>query len=418
MVASTATASAWVDALTRHGAMLLGGATALLVAGYVAMRLLGRAPVHRQRLGELTIGVTCLWLALAAIPLPRWLAGPVYPSPAKAEGPRIALSRDTRDAAPVPLSRGTSPLTSNDGAHAQAAGADDLARLTGAVALLEHSDLDWHGEPRPAALPAAARPNPWWTPARLTAAAYLTGALACAAWLAIGYRLLARLLRAARPAESSMQAEFDRLCRELLPVTWRGRRPSLLISESCGRPMACGVLRPVVLLPAGAVGARRPADIEPLRQVLRHELAHVRRRDAAGHALLNLALPLLYAHPLYWLVRRDVHLARELIADDWAAAGAPGGRAAYVEQLVAFARRTASSPWGRAGGPRSASIAAGAAVGLIGAFQTQTTFYRRMHMLLHRPPSASLATRCSPTWRLASWAGCLAALVFSAGLWA
>lgn len=59
-----------VQLLAEHGLMLLGGATALLLAGAVAA-LVVRSPVHRQRICELSVLATLAWVGLAAIPLPR-----------------------------------------------------------------------------------------------------------------------------------------------------------------------------------------------------------------------------------------------------------------------------------------------------------------------------------------------------------
>ena len=57
-------------------------------------------------------------------------------------------------------------------------------------------------------------------------------------------------------------------------------------SERVGMPMTFGVLRPVVMLPAGAppLESRRP-PVRPL-----HELAHVRRGDVATHLMARTAL--------------------------------------------------------------------------------------------------------------------------------
>ena len=60
--------------LAAHGPMLFFGATGLLALGWLGMAV-HRAPVHRQRAGELTILGVLVWLVLAVVPLPRLSLG-------------------------------------------------------------------------------------------------------------------------------------------------------------------------------------------------------------------------------------------------------------------------------------------------------------------------------------------------------
>ena len=68
----------------------------------------------------------------------------------------------------------------------------------------------------------------------------------------------------------------------------------LAITRELAVPVSWGLRRPVVLLPAAA----RRWDAERRRVVLRHELAHVRRGDYAGHLLIELACALHWPNPL------------------------------------------------------------------------------------------------------------------------
>jgi hypothetical protein len=54
--------------------------------------------------------------------------------------------------------------------------------------------------------------------------------------------------------------------------------------------------------------------------VLRHELAHVRRRDAWAALLAELLVVVFWWHPLAWYVRWRLRLAAEFACDDWALA--------------------------------------------------------------------------------------------------
>ncbi len=65
--------------LIEHGVMLACGATVLLCVG-VAMMLAQRAPINRQRAGEMTILAVVAWIGLACIPMPRWSLSTIWPT--------------------------------------------------------------------------------------------------------------------------------------------------------------------------------------------------------------------------------------------------------------------------------------------------------------------------------------------------
>jgi hypothetical protein len=180
------------------------------------------------------------------------------------------------------------------------------------------------------------------------------------------------MLRSARQPAPWLRGLYDSL------TPGDARRPRLLVSDRCGRPLACGWRRPVILLPRELCRVRRAAV---LRHVLRHELVHVAQRDAWGQLLFNAMLPLCYFHPLYWWLRGRAGLCRELIADDRAVAD--GDKREYVENLLGLARCLS---------PRS-----DARLGALGVFDSTSQFYRRMTMLLER--EKPLASKCGWWWR-------------------
>jgi hypothetical protein len=186
---------------------------------------------------------------------------------------------------------------------------------------------------------------------------------------------------------------LERLSAEVAPG--QRRRPRLLVSGRSGRAFSFGLWRATIVLPAGICLPRSSAAI---RHLLAHELAHVRRRDSLGRLVFNLAFPLLYFHPLYWLLRGGVALAAEMIADDEAAGR--GAMHSYVVALVALARERQ---------PRRLAV-----LSSHGLFGSPSQFYRRMKMLLTR--KTRLAACCSWRWRFFSAALCVVAVAAMAAI--
>ena len=98
-------------------------------------------------------------------------------------------------------------------------------------------------------------------------------------------------------------------------------------------PMAWGIFRPSVLMPADA-------DAWPddrLRIVLLHELAHVKRRDCLTHLFAQVACAAHWFNPLAWMAVRRLRAERERACDDLVlAAGTRGSD--YANQLLEIAR--------------------------------------------------------------------------------
>ncbi len=156
-------------------------------------------------------------------------------------------------------------------------------------------------------------------------------ALICAAGSAamllqttLAYLRMAQRRRAARP--------FDAACD--LP-----QGVMTLEAQAGSMPMTFGVLHPVVFLPADAI----EWSDERRALVLRHELAHIERGDAAMHLAARTALSLLWWNPLAWKAWREFLKEREKAADDLVLAG--GARASdYAGHLLEIARSMQSEP--------------------------------------------------------------------------
>jgi beta-lactamase regulating signal transducer with metallopeptidase domain/HEAT repeat protein len=105
--------------------------------------------------------------------------------------------------------------------------------------------------------------------------------------------------------------------------------PRLVQSDQIRMPFATGFLKAVIVLPSESAtwsAERRCA-------VLIHELAHVKRRDLAGHLVSRIACALYWFHPLVWTAARQLRAESERACDDLALV--LGTRASeYAEHLL------------------------------------------------------------------------------------
>lgn len=130
-----------------------------------------------------------------------------------------------------------------------------------------------------------------------------------------------RRFRASAPCEDGFARQW--LARHPL------RRPlRLRLCAAIDAPLTYGLLRPVILLPAGF----DLSDREALDCVLRHELAHVRRFDALFKAALAVTACLHWFNPLVWVMLALANRDLELACDEQAL------RAAARERRRAYAR--------------------------------------------------------------------------------
>ena len=204
------------------------------------------------------------------------------------------------------------------------------------------------------ATPAAAAPGG----RRSAFARFSWSALGMGLWALGAVLILARLgvgIAAvqwmSRRTEVVTDAPWLRLAREiaaqlgLVRVTFRR-------SQDSAMPMAWGVFRPSVLMPADADSW--PQD--RLRIVLLHELAHVRRADCLTHILVQAACALYWMNPLAWIAARRLRTERERACDDLVlACGTPGPD--YADQLLEIARAMGSGRFSRTAAAASLAMA-------------------------------------------------------------
>jgi uncharacterized protein (TIGR03435 family) len=158
-------------------------------------------------------------------------------------------------------------------------------------------------------------------------AIWFIGATAFSLRLLGGWILAERLrFRMVRPASAEWQRTFDRL-KTRVSVS---RPVRLLVSGALHAPAAIGWLRPIVLLPAGALAGLPAAQIEAL---LVHELAHIRRHDYVVHLLQSAVEAVFFYHPAVWWISSHMRAERELCCDD-IAVSLTGDAVSYARALA------------------------------------------------------------------------------------
>ncbi len=321
-------------AATRHDAWLLG----LVAIGASPLIALG---VERSGL------VLATWPAREASPSPEAIAAPPEP-PAPRWDP------------PPPVAADPGPV-------------EVAAFATSVEAPATPAPL-----PSPAVAPALPlRPKPAPADPRSIAAgglvaAWLVGVGLMAARLVAGGMALRALRRRLVPIEPGVDGVLAEVAGALAPAPL----PPIFEASGLAGPVACGVIRPIVVLPLG-MAAR--LDRSGLRDVLIHEAAHVIRRDPLVGLMQRLASAAFWPHPLVHRLNRRLTRAREESCDDRAIrAGDPVG---YARTLLRLAE---------AGGGR---------VGLApGLFDSRWRLEDRVSRILE-PPKGPIMIRSSGRFR-------------------
>ena len=157
---------------------------------------------------------------------------------------------------------------------------------------------------------------------------WFLGALALSMRLAWGNYLFGLQLRRRRPiGEPSVLALMEE-CRQRVGV----RQPLTLVeAPELDSPALFGCFRLKLLLPEKMAERFSPAE---LRHVFLHELAHVRRRDAAINWLTTILLTLHWFNPVLWFAFHRMRADREVACDALALAHAREGETKPYGQTV------------------------------------------------------------------------------------
>ena len=275
-------------------------ATVLFAGGAVASVLLRKRSAAVRHLVWTLALFSALALPLLSLALPRWQL-PVVTIASPAPEPAAAVTID----GPRPATHAVAPALSR---RAQPASPSALASSpTVTVSVLP--DISWQV---------------------LVLGVWVLGMLAIAGRVAAGLLAVQWL---SRRTERVTDAPWLPLARELAAEVGVSGRVTFLRTRRASMPMAWGILRGAVLMPADA----DTWPIERLRIVLLHELAHVKRRDCLTHMIAQLSCALYWFNPLAWMAARHVRTERERACDDLVLASGTCGPD-YADQLLEIAR--------------------------------------------------------------------------------
>ena len=166
-----------------------------------------------------------------------------------------------------------------------------------------------------------------WT--ALVLPVWLTGVGAILILLAVGMARVTWLDRVTRPVEDE---SWLILVEELSVELGLHRHVRVLQAKGPAMPMTWGIRRPAILLPAEA----DTWTTERRRDVLLHELAHVKRHDFLIQLVARVACAVYWFHPLVWLAATRLREERERACDDHVlrAGATPSAYAAHLLEIA------------------------------------------------------------------------------------
>jgi len=204
----------------------------------------------------------------------------------------------------------------------------------------------------------------------LSFALWLAGVCAFVMKAAISGVRLRRLRAGARHASF---ADLD--CDECDCEALRVGKVSLALSDEIRSPILIGVLRPMIVFPADITTWTSPAE---RRAMLRHELAHVERRDHYVNFFQTVFGAFFFFHPLARYACRQLTLEREMACDDQVV-GSGAEAETYAESIIKVAERSI------------ALVGAPGGVHQLALFSTRQILERRIEMILNKDRMRVLA---------------------------
>jgi beta-lactamase regulating signal transducer with metallopeptidase domain len=220
----------------------------------------------------------------------------------------------------------------------------------------------------------------------LSFALWIAGVCAVVMKAAINSVRLRRLRVGARRASL---ADLD--CDECDCEALRNGRVGLALSNEIRSPLLFGVLRPMIVFPADIASWTSPMERWAM---LKHELAHVERRDHYVNLFQTVLGAVFFFHPLARYACRQLSVEREMACDDHVVcSGVEAG--AYAEVIVKVAERSIA-PIGAPGGAHQLAL-----------FSARQILERRIEMILNKDRGRVIARK----WKYLILSAALIAIV-------
>ena len=160
--------------------------------------------------------------------------------------------------------------------------------------------------------------------------AWELGALLVLAYFAMGRT---RLWWLERDCIERRVGRWPELVQQLSQQIGLDREVRIVQSNRALTPMTWGILKPMLLIPSDA----DDWSDEQRRDVILHELHHIRRHDCLSQSFAQLACILYWFHPMVWLSARQMRDERERACDDEVLLA--GSKASsYASHLLEMAR--------------------------------------------------------------------------------
>ena len=302
--------------------------TLILLAATAASIVLRSASAAMRHLVWTLALSSALVLPIASFALPKWqlplftitsespaAIAPGLPSEDPVKESSVASAFRRKDAAGVGLPPDQPPLK--------------LRRSAGALAKAEGGSHEFEtgGAPQPATRASIFEGLSWQ---QMLAAIWMMGAAVILARILVG---LAAVRWLSRRTQEITDAAWLPKARALARGMGVSDRLRFLRSGRASMPVATGIFRPAVMMPADA----DTWSESRLRIVLLHELAHVKRRDCLTHVLGQAACAFHWFNPLAWLAVKRARTERERACDDLVLACGTRG-SDYADQLLEMAR--------------------------------------------------------------------------------
>jgi beta-lactamase regulating signal transducer with metallopeptidase domain len=276
-----------------------------------------------------------LWMLvlIKAITPPLWSSPMGLFSWAQAQTPSTALPTTAAEHLPTDLEQySSSPLPRYS--------SDPLSRYAGGgLGRRSTTDTDSHANPHAQAPPESPSPKPVVESARppipvnlILAEIWLSGFFFLLTMTAIKWGFLhRRIARCTTPPPADLRGVVEDVCRKLGVC----ERICLRVCAEPIGPAVFGFFRPILVLPESVLV---DADQDDLRQLLSHEIIHIRRKDPWISALQVLVQSVWWFHPLVWWMNRCIGQVREMCCDSEVIATQRCQAARYAQMLLDVAR--------------------------------------------------------------------------------